>query len=68
MAMSNIRVEITEKVCELNIKYMPEVNALVAPLVNNGYDIQISPVWAEWPKTGVDHYAVRIGKKSEHAT
>ena len=68
MTMSNIKFEITEKVCELNIKHLPEVNDLIAPLVRNGYDVQICPVLAEWPKTGIDHYAVRIGKKSEHAT
>lgn len=68
MATNGIRLEITEKVCELKIGDMSSLRDLVAVLVHNGYDVQVAPVYGEYPLTAIDHYAVRIGKKSEPAT
>lgn len=59
-------VEFTMKLCELKIKDSNSLNDLTNALVRNGYDVQISPVWQEYPcQDRIDHFAVRIGEKKE---
>lgn len=53
----------SERVCEINIKDSASMNSIVQALGLNGYECQVSPVWKEYPHSGLDHWAIRIGKK-----
>lgn len=60
-------VRIDFVLCELKIKYKPDLEKLVSALTENGYSCRISPVFKEFPQTGIDHYAVRIGEERSNA-
>lgn len=55
----------TERLCELKIKDKDSVDKLIFALTSNGHEVQISPVFKEFPHQGIDHWAVRIGDKVE---
>ena len=48
------------KICELKIKDMASVNSITQALLLNGYEIQSSVMWKEFPQKGVDCFMIAI--------
>ena len=48
------------KFIELKIYDASSLNSLVHALTTNGYLIQTSVVWKEFPLRGIDYFAVRV--------
>ena len=48
------------KVCELKIKDMASVNSITQALLLNGYEVQSSVIWEEFPQTGIDCFMIAI--------
>lgn len=45
---------------ELKIKDIASLNKIVEALSVNGYRLQTSVVWKQWPYSGVDYFAVKV--------
>ena len=50
---------------ELRIKDMASLTKLVEALTLNGYKVQVATACKEWPHSGVDYFAVRVGVGEE---
>ena len=59
-------MRIDDRVCELKIKDSASMNSIVQALALNGYSAQVSPVFKEYPYTGLDYFAIRIGELKEN--
>lgn len=57
---------ITNKLCEIKVtEGADSLKELVFQLTANGYIVQSSPVWKEFPKTGLDYWMIAIFDKEE---
>ena len=48
------------KVCDLKIKDMSSVNSITQALLLNGYEVQSSVMWKEFPQTGIDCFMITV--------
>ena len=56
----------TTKLCEIKVtEGADSLKELVYQLTANGYIVQSSPVWKEFPKTGLDYWMIAIFDKEE---
>ena len=49
-----------EKLCTLIIKDMASAKNITEGLILNGYSSEITPVLKEYPRTGIEHFALTI--------
>ena len=49
-----------EKLCTLIIKDMASVKNITEGLILNGYSSEITPVPKEYPRIGIEHFALTI--------
>lgn len=54
-----------ESVMELNIKDSASLNMIVEALTRNGYHLEISTKWKEWPQSGIDYFCVLVKEKED---
>lgn len=54
-----------ESVMELNIKDSASLNMIVEALTRNGYRLEISTKWKEWPQSGIDYFCVLVKEKED---
>ena len=45
---------------ELKIKDVRSLNMLVEALSLNGYKLQTAVVWKQFPKNGIDYFAMKV--------
>ena len=51
---------------ELKIKDTASLNMIVEALSRNGYDLEISTKWKEWPQlSGIDYFCILVKEKEE---
>ena len=49
-----------EKLCTLIIRDMASVKNITEGLILNGYSSEIAPVQKEYPRIGIEHFALTI--------
>lgn len=55
------------KLCEIKVTAGVEsLNELARQLTANGYHVQMSPIWKEFPNTGVNYWMIAIFNKEEN--
>ena len=50
---------------ELKIKDSASLNMIVEALTRNGYYLEISTKWKEWPQSGIDYFCVLVKEKED---
>ena len=50
---------------ELKIKDSASLNMIVEALTRNGYHLEISTKWKEWPQNGIDYFCVLVKEKED---
>lgn len=50
---------------ELKIKDSASLNMIVEALTRNGYHLEISTNWKEWPLSGIDYFCVLVKEKED---
>ena len=48
------------KICELKIKNAASLNLITQALLLNGYEVQSSVIWKEFPQTGIECFMIAI--------
>ena len=54
-----------EQVMELKIKDSASLNMIVEALIRNGYHLEISIKWKEWPQSGIYYFCVLVKEKED---
>ena len=54
-----------KKLCEINISSAGSLKELCYHLTANGYAVQTSVVWKEFPNSGIDYWQIAIFDKEE---
>ena len=49
-----------EKLCTLIIRDMASAKNITEGLILNGYSSEVTPVQKEYPRTGIEHFALTI--------
>lgn len=49
-----------EKLCTLMVRDMASIKNITEGLILNGYIIEVEPVQKEYPRTGIEYFALTI--------
>ena len=53
------------KLCEISVDRADSLKELIYHLIANGYIVQTSIIWKEFPYSGIDHWQIAIFDDSE---